>query len=39
MTLRRELDTHWLIRRTMHHFKQKDYSQLVDLLNRSTAIL
>jgi digeranylgeranylglycerophospholipid reductase len=34
--LRRELDTHWLIRRTMHHFQQKDYSQLVDLLNRST---
>jgi digeranylgeranylglycerophospholipid reductase len=35
--LRRELDTHWLIRRTMHHFQQKDYSQLVDLLNRSTS--
>jgi flavin-dependent dehydrogenase len=35
-TLRRELDTHWLIRRTMHHFQQKDYSQLVDLLNLST---
>jgi digeranylgeranylglycerophospholipid reductase len=34
--LRRELDTHWLIRRTMHHFQQKDYSQLVDLLNIST---
>jgi flavin-dependent dehydrogenase len=34
--LRRELDTHWLIRRTMHHFQQKDYSQLVDLLNVST---
>jgi flavin-dependent dehydrogenase len=34
--LRRELDTHWLIRRTMHHFQQKDYSQLVDLLNLST---
>jgi len=34
--LRRELDTHWLIRRTMHHFQQKDYSQLVDLLNFST---
>lgn len=33
--LRRELDTHWLIRRTMHHFQQKDYSQLVDLLNLS----
>ena len=35
MVLRRELDTHWLIRRTMHHFQQKDYSQLVDLLNLS----
>jgi digeranylgeranylglycerophospholipid reductase len=35
-TLRRELDTHWLIRRTMHHFQQKDYSHLVDLLNMST---
>jgi digeranylgeranylglycerophospholipid reductase len=35
MALRRELDTHWLIRRTMHHFQQKDYSQLVDLLNLS----
>ncbi len=34
-TLRRELDTHWLIRRTMHHFQQKDYSHLVDLLNLS----
>jgi digeranylgeranylglycerophospholipid reductase len=34
--LRRELDTHWLIRRTMHHFQQKDYSHLVDLLNLST---
>jgi flavin-dependent dehydrogenase len=34
--LRRELDTHWLIRRTMHHFQQKDYSELVDLLNLST---
>ena len=34
--LRRELDTHWLIRRTMHHFQQRDYSQLVDLLNLST---
>jgi digeranylgeranylglycerophospholipid reductase len=36
MALRRELGTHWLIRRTMHHFQQKDYSQLVDLLNLST---
>jgi flavin-dependent dehydrogenase len=36
IALRRELDTHWLIRRTMHHFQQKDYSQLVDLLNLST---
>jgi digeranylgeranylglycerophospholipid reductase len=35
-TLRRELSTHWLIRRTLHHFQQKDYSQLVDLLDAST---
>lgn len=34
--LRRELGTHWLLRRTMHHFQQKEYSQLVDLLNAST---
>lgn len=31
--LRRELGTHWLIRRALHHFQQKDYSRLVDLLN------
>ena len=31
--LRRELATHRLIRRALHHFEQKDYSQLVDLLN------
>ena len=34
--LRRELSTHWLIRRTMHHFQQEDYSQLVDLLDATT---
>jgi digeranylgeranylglycerophospholipid reductase len=34
--LRRELDTHWLIRRTMHHFQQKDYSNLFDLMNIAT---
>ena len=34
--LRRELGTHWLIRRALHYFQQKDYSQLVDLLNAST---
>ncbi|HUI74340.1 MAG TPA: NAD(P)/FAD-dependent oxidoreductase [Candidatus Acidoferrum sp.] len=33
--LRRELGTHWLIRRALHRFQQKDYSQLVDLLNAS----
>lgn len=33
--LRRELATHWLIRRALHHFQQKDYSHLVDLLNAS----
>jgi digeranylgeranylglycerophospholipid reductase len=34
--LRRELDTHWLIRKTLHHFQQRDYSYLVDLLNIAT---
>jgi digeranylgeranylglycerophospholipid reductase len=34
--LRRELDTHWLIRKTLHHFQQRDYSYLVDLLNAAT---
>jgi flavin-dependent dehydrogenase len=34
--LRRELGTHWLIRRALHNFAQKDYSQLVDLLDVST---
>jgi flavin-dependent dehydrogenase len=34
--LRRELRTHWLIRRTLHHFQQDDYSQLVDLLDTAT---
>jgi flavin-dependent dehydrogenase len=33
--LRRELGTHWMIRRALHHFQQKDYSQLVDLLDSS----
>lgn len=34
--LRRELGTHWMIRRALHNFQQKDYSQLVDLLDAST---
>lgn len=34
--LRRELATHWLIRRTLHHFQQRHYSYLVDLLNAAT---
>jgi flavin-dependent dehydrogenase len=34
--LRRELSTHWLLRRTMHHFQQQDYSRMVDLLNAGT---
>jgi digeranylgeranylglycerophospholipid reductase len=34
--LRRELATHWLIRRTLHYFQQEDYSRLVDMLNDST---
>jgi flavin-dependent dehydrogenase len=33
--LRRELGTHWLIRRALHHFRQADYSRLVDLLHAS----
>ena len=36
LKLRRELSTHWLLRRTMHYFQQKDYSRLVDLLNAGT---
>jgi flavin-dependent dehydrogenase len=32
-TLRRELDFHLLVRRSLHHFQQEDYSRLVDLLN------
>ncbi len=34
--LRRELDLHLLIRKTIHQFKQADYSRLVDLMNAST---
>ena len=34
--LRRELSTHWLIRRALHHFRQEDYCRLVDMLNDST---
>lgn len=34
--LRRELDFHLLLRRSMHGFQQSDYSQLVDLLTHST---
>jgi digeranylgeranylglycerophospholipid reductase len=34
--LRRELSTHWLLRRTMHYFQQTHYSRLVDLLNAAT---
>lgn len=36
LSLRRELETHWLLRRTMHHFEQKHYSLMVDLLNAAT---
>jgi len=36
LALRRELATHWLIRRALHHFRQQDYSDLVDMLNDST---
>jgi flavin-dependent dehydrogenase len=31
--LRRGLNVHLLLRKTLHHFEQSDYSQLVDLLN------
>jgi digeranylgeranylglycerophospholipid reductase len=31
--LRRELDVHLLLRRSLHRFEQADYSHLVDLLN------
>jgi flavin-dependent dehydrogenase len=34
--LHRELATHWLIRKTLHHFQQRHYSYLVDLLNAAT---
>ena len=34
--LRRELSTHWVIRRALHHFQQEDYCRLVDLLSDST---
>jgi len=34
--LRRELGTHWLVRRTLHHFRQEDYCELVDMLNGAT---
>jgi flavin-dependent dehydrogenase len=32
-SLRRELDLHLLLRRSLHHFQQSDYSRLVDVLN------
>ncbi len=32
-TLRRELNLHLLLRRSLHDFQQADYSRLVDLLN------
>jgi flavin-dependent dehydrogenase len=32
-SLRRELDVHLLLRRSLHDFQQADYSELVDLLN------
>ena len=31
----RELGTHWLVRRALHHFQQEDYCRLVDMLNDS----
>jgi len=35
-TLRREMDLHLVLRRTLHDFQQPDYSRLVDLLNGPT---
>lgn len=35
-TLRRELDLHLLLRRSLHSFEQADYSRLVDLLSEPT---
>jgi flavin-dependent dehydrogenase len=35
-SLRKELDLHLLIRKTIHQFKQADYSRLVDLMSDST---
>ena len=32
-SLRRELDLHLLLRRSMHEFQQEDYSRMVDLLH------
>ena len=32
-SLRRELNLHLLVRRSLHQFKQQDYSRLLDLLN------
>ena len=34
--LRRELDAHLLLRRSLHHFQQADYSRLVDLMDTGT---
>ncbi len=34
-SLRRELDLHLLIRRSLHRFKQPDYSRLVDWMNEA----
>jgi flavin-dependent dehydrogenase len=31
--LHRELNSHLLLRRSLHHFQQPDYSRLIDLLN------
>jgi flavin-dependent dehydrogenase len=34
-SLRRELNAHLMLRKSLHHFQQADYSRLVDLLNDS----
>jgi digeranylgeranylglycerophospholipid reductase len=35
-SLRRELNLHLLVRRSLHHFNQQDYCRLLDLLNPGT---
>ncbi|HEY7876195.1 MAG TPA: hypothetical protein VIG64_13855, partial [Actinomycetota bacterium] len=36
-TLRRELDLHLLIRKTLHHFRHEDYSSLLEVIDDTAA--